>query len=49
MVSWSCKIKVDIKGMCLLFWYNKRRKDKIIWKEKEKKIEFGQLKKKKKL
>ena len=31
--------------MCLLFWYNKRRKDKIIWKEKEKKIEFGQFKK----
>ena len=24
--------------MCLLFWYNKRRKDKIIWKEKEKKM-----------
>lgn len=35
--------------MCLLFWYNKRRKDKIIWKEKEKKIEFGQLKKKEKI
>ena len=46
---YTTKIKVDIKGMCLLFWYNKRRKDKIIWKEKEKKIEFGQLKKKKKL
>jgi len=19
-IWWSCKIKVDIKGMCLLFW-----------------------------
>lgn len=35
--------------MCLLFWYNKRRKDKIIWKEKEKKIEFWTTKEKEKI